>query len=99
MSRQHLTSWEDHEQELLDKGLVTEAEIRESELRVAFMSEIITARKEQNITQQKLEELSGVRQPVIARMENMTTNPKIDTVMRVLAPLGKTLAVVPIKQR
>jgi len=97
MSRQHLTSWEDHEQELLDKGLVTEAEIRESELRVALMSEIITARKEQNITQQKLEELSGVRQPVIARMENMTTNPKIDTVMRVLAPLGKTLAVVPIE--
>jgi len=82
-----------------DKGLVTKEEILESELRVALVSEIITARKEQNITQQRLEELSGVKQPVIARMENMTTNPKIDTVMRVLAPLGKTLAVVPIEQR
>ena len=97
MSKLNLTTWEEHEKELLGKGLITEEEIRESELRVALMSEIIRARKELNITQQKLEELSGVKQPVIARMENMTTNPKIDTVMRVLAPLGKTLAVVPIE--
>ena len=99
MSKELFTSWEEHEKELLDKELITAAEIRESDLRVALMSEIIRARKEQNITQQKLEELSGVRQPVIARMENMTTAPKIDTVLRVLAPLGKTLAVVPIDNK
>jgi predicted XRE-type DNA-binding protein len=93
------TTWEDHEKELLQKGLISEEEIRESELRVALMSEIIMARKEQNITQQQLEKLSGVRQPVIARMESMTSIPKIDTVMKVLAPLGKTLAVVPIDRR
>jgi len=98
MDKLKLTTWEEHERELLEKGLITEEEIRESELRVTLMSEIIKARKELNITQQKLEELSGVKQPVIARMENMTTNPKIDTVMRVLAPLGKTLAVVPIER-
>ena len=99
MSKLNLTTWEEHEKELLGKGLITEEEIRESELRVALMSEIIKARKELNITQQKLEELSGVKQPVIARMEKMTTNPKIDTVIRVLAPLGMTLAVVPIERR
>ena len=90
-------TWEDHEKELLEKGLITNEEIRESELRVALMGEIIKARKERNITQQQLEKLSGVRQPVIARMENMTSTPKLDTVMKVLAPLGKTLAVVPIE--
>ena len=100
MSKEKLfTTWEDHEKELLQKGLISEEEIRESELRVALMSEIIMARKEQNITQQQLEKLSGVRQPVIARMESMTSIPKIDTVMKVLAPLGKTLAVVPIERR
>ena len=100
MSKEKLfTTWEDHEKELLQKGLISEEEIRESELRVALMSEIIMARKEQNITQQQLEKLSGVRQPVIARMESMASIPKIDTVMKVLAPLGKTLAVVPIERR
>ena len=35
-------------------------------------------------------------QPVIARMERGSTSPQLETVLKVLAPLGKTLAVVPI---
>ena len=40
--------------------------------------------------------MSGVKQPIIARMEKGSTSPQIDTVLKVLAPLGKTLAVVPL---
>lgn len=32
-----------------------------------------------------------------ARQEKETTNPQIDTILKVLAPLGKTLAVVPLE--
>ena len=56
------------------------------------------ARHEQGISQKKLEELSGVSQPVIARMETGKTSPQLDTVLKVLASLGKTLAVVPLEQ-
>ena len=42
------------------------------------------------------EELSGVKQPIIARMEKGHTNAQIETILKILAPLGKTLAVVPI---
>jgi len=72
-------------------------EIRESDLRVAIIGELIKARQEKNISQQELEYLSGVKQPVISRMESGETSPQLDTVLRVLAPLGKTLAVVPLK--
>ena len=51
------------------------------------------------ISQKKLEKLSGVKQPIIARMEKGTTNPQIETVLKVLAPLGKTLAIVPIEKK
>lgn len=81
----------------VEKELFTPEEIAESDLRVALISEIIRARQEKGITQRKLEELSGVKQPVIARMEAGDTNPKIDTVIKLLAPLGKTLAIVPAK--
>ena len=74
-------------------ALYTAEEIRESDLRVAIISELIKARKEQGISQKKLEELSGVKQPVIARMENGSTNPNINTILKVLAPLGKTLYI------
>ena len=78
--------------------LFTKEEILESDMRVAIMSELIEARREQGISQKKLEELSGVSQPVIARMETGKTSPQLDTVLKVLASLGKTLAVVPLEQ-
>ena len=81
----------------VEKELFTPEEIAASNLRVDIMVELTKARNERGISQRKLEELSGVKQPVIARMENGTTSPQLDTVLRVLAPLGKTLAVVPIK--
>ena len=80
------------------KGLFTKEEIAESDLRVALIGELIKARKEQGISQRELEELSGVRQPVIARMENGNTTPNLSTVLKVLAPLGKTLYIGDLKK-
>lgn len=80
----------------LQKELFTPEEIAASNLRVALIGELIKARQEKGISQKKLEELSGVKQPVIARMERGNTSPQLETVLKVLAPLGKTLAVVPI---
>ena len=80
-------------------SVLTPEEIAESDLRVALMSELINARLEKGISQKKLEEPSGVKQPVIARMERGSTNPQINTILKVLAPLGKTLAIVPLEQK
>ena len=86
--------WDDVRRELY-----TPEEIAESDLRVALMGELIKARHEQGISQKKLEEMSGVRQTVIARMELGYTSPQISTLLKVLAALGKTLAVVPLQAK
>lgn len=86
------SSWDE-----VQKELFIPEEIAESNLRVSLIGEIIKARQEQGISQKRLEELSGVKQPIIARMEKGSTSPQLDTVLKVLAPLGKTLAVVPIE--
>jgi predicted XRE-type DNA-binding protein len=93
-----LTTWNEHESELIEKGHLSDEEIRESDMRVALMLELIKARKDKNLTQRQLEELSGVRQPIIARMEKGTSIPNMATVMRVLAPLGMTLKIVPLAE-
>lgn len=87
-------NWDEVEQELF-----TPEEIAESNLRVAIIGELIKARQEHGISQKKLEEISGVKQPVIARMEKGYTSPQLDTLLKVLAPLGKTLAVVPLQPK
>jgi hypothetical protein len=79
--------------------LLTPEEMLESDLRVALIGELIKARQERGLSQKKLEELSGVKQPVIARMEKGQTSPQLDTILKVLAPLGKTLAIVPLNSK
>lgn len=84
-----LRTWDE-----VEKELFSPEEIAESDLRVALIAELIKARQEKGISQKKLEELSGVKQPVIARMERGITSPQLDTIIKLLAPLGKTLAIV-----
>ena len=68
-------------------------------MRVALITELIKARQEQGISQRQLEALSGVKQPQIARMERGDANPQLDTILKVLASLGKTLAIVPLQHQ
>ena len=63
----------------------------------AVINEIIKAREENGLSQRQLEKISGVKQAVIARMEKGTSTPQLETILRILAPLGKTLKVVPIE--
>lgn len=83
--------------EEFDKEHFAPEEIAESNMRVALITELIKARQEQGISQRQLEALSGVKQPQIARMERGDANPQLDTILKVLAPLGKTLAIVPLQ--
>lgn len=112
MNREHIEAIEQAEEYLADAQertaaigeswdtvraeLFTPEEITESDLRVAIIGELIKARQEKGLSQKKLGEMSGVKQPVIARMEKGITSPQLDTVLKVLAPLGKTLAIVPL---
>jgi DNA-binding XRE family transcriptional regulator len=86
-----------HTWDEVEKGLFIPKEIAESDLRVAIIGELVKARREKGITQKQLEKQSGVRQPVIARMEK-GNNPKLETVLKALAPLGKTLGVIPLQR-
>ena len=88
-----LVSWED-----IRNNILTPEERAASALRVAIMVELTKARNEKNISQRELEQLSGVKQPIISRMESGTTSPQLDTVLKVLGALGKTLYVGDIPQ-
>ena len=89
-----LTDWDEFKHTL---GIAPE-EWDEINLKNKIIGEIIEARQSQDITQQSLEELSGVRQPVIARLEGNTSDPRLTTILKILRPLGKTLAIVPIEE-
>ena len=93
MNGNTFATWED-----VRKEMFTPEEIAESNLRVALIGELVKARKERGLSQKQLEELTGVKQPVIARMENGSTTPNLSTILKVLAPLGKTLYIGDLKE-
>lgn len=87
------TTWEELKQEMT---AISQDEWDEIDLKTKIVGEIINARQGENLTQRALEELSGIKQPMIARIENGDTDPQLGTVLKLLRPLGKTLAVVDV---
>lgn len=87
-------SWEDFKSSLLSSE-----ERDELELKIKLVSEILKARQELGLTQKQLEAESGVKQPIIARLEKGTTDPQLTTVLKILRALGKTLAIIPIDEK
>ena len=58
-----------------------------------FIAEIIMARKENHLTQQKLAELMGTKQSNISRFERGNYNPTLDFLKRIALAMGKKLEV------
>ncbi len=75
----------------------------EEEEQIRFEEELIEAtikaREEAHLTQQELSEKSGVKQPSIAKLEKLNRTPQTTTLIKLLYPMGYTLAVVPIKDK
>ena len=62
-----------------------------------LISGVVEARHEKGLSQAKLASAAGVKQPVVARLETGVNSPRLDTLLKVLTPLGKTLEVVDLK--
>ena len=74
----------------------------EEEAVIEFEKELIRTlvaiREEQGLSQAELACKCNVKQPVIARMEKATHSPQIDSLLKVLVPMGYKLQIVPIKK-
>jgi len=67
------------------------------ELCEEIIKEIVHMRKYNNLSQNELADISGVRQPMIARIERGINTPNMSTVLKLLAAFGKTLYIGDLK--
>ncbi len=87
------------EEYMSDESRVSDAERERILFQAALIGKMIEAREAQGISQRQLAKLSGVKQPAIARLESMKSSPQIDTLFKILTPLGYTLSIKPISKR
>ena len=89
------TSWKDFRATL--KLTPEEEEIINIEK--ALINAVVEAREKKGFTQKQLSEMCGIKQPVIARFESAVHSPQINSMIRILKPLGYTLEIVPDSDR
>jgi len=88
-----MTTWKTLREELK----LTKEDEKIIELEKNLIKTMVQIREEKGLTQMQLAEMCDVKQPVIARMESSTHSPQVDSLLRVLVPLGYTLQIVPIQ--
>lgn len=77
---------------------ITPEQQAEIQLEMDIIEATIGARKKNKLTQRELSELSGVKQPVIARIEKCVNSPQTSTLIKLLYPMGYTIRVVPLEE-
>jgi transcriptional regulator with XRE-family HTH domain len=66
------------------------------ELEKDLIRTMVKIREEQGLSQAQLAEKCNMKQSVIARMETAVHSPQIDSLLKILTPLGYTLKIEPL---
>ncbi len=82
-----------------DESRVSIEEKAKIDFEVQLIGKMIEAREKKGLSQRDLSKLCGVKQPAIARLENMKASPRIETLLKILLPLGYTLSITPIGEK
>jgi ribosome-binding protein aMBF1 (putative translation factor) len=82
-----------------DDANVSPAERAKIEFEVELIGKLIAAREANGMTQEQLAEAAGVKQSAVARLESLRATPQIDTLFKMLTPMGYKLTIVPSDDR
>ncbi len=78
-----------------DPNFIGQEQKNKIDFEVQLIGKIIEAREQKGITQKELAEMAGLKQSDVAGLESLKSTPQIDTIFKLLEPLGYTLTIVP----
>ena len=91
-----MKTWDDYKEHIRTISPDDAAEIAEIETLSAIISQVILKRRNMGISQRELAAMCNMPQSSIARIEACKTIPKLDTLLRLMKPLGLNLRVAAI---
>ena len=89
-----MRTWEDYKKDAKSTSDVVKQDIEEMEVLAAIVTTIIDRRNELGYTQRDLAVICGLPQSSVARIEACIVKPNIETLIKIMKPLGLTLSVV-----
>ena len=91
-----MKTWEDFKNNAKTISKEAKDDIEEMEALATIISAIINKRTEIGFSQRELAVICGLPQSSIARIESCSVRPNVDTLLKIMKPLGLTLSVTNI---
>ena len=88
-----MKTWNDYKKHVKSLDSESRKDIEEIESIAAIVGAVIEQRKAMGITQRELAALCGIPQSSVARIESYKTTPNLDTLLKIMRPLGLKLTV------
>ena len=92
-----MKTWNDYKKYVKNIDQASKEEMENIEIMASIIVSIIEERNTLGISQRDLARLCGMPQSSVARIESYRTTPSIDTLLKVMKPLGLTLSVSHVK--
>jgi len=90
-----MKTWNDYKEHVREVDPESGKTMEEVEALSSIVSTIIRQRNAMGISQRELAAMCGIPQSSVARIESFKTTPNLDTVLKIMQPLGLTLTVQP----
>ena len=89
-----MNTWEDCKNHVKATDHATKSDIEIAEELTSLISSIIAKRNELGMSQRDLAAECGLPQSSVARVESFKTIPKLDTLLKLMRPLGLKLQTI-----
>ena len=89
-----MNTWEDFLKEAKEQNPSVKQDIEEMQVLASIVSTIIEKRNELGYSQRELAKICGLPQSSVARIESCSVKPNVETLIKIMKPLGLTLSVV-----
>ena len=91
-----MRTWKDYKNHVKNIDETSKAEMENIERMAAIIGAIIEQRNSMGITQRELASICEIPQSTLARIESFKTTPNLETLLKIMKPLGLTLNVISI---
>lgn len=88
-----MKTWNDYKDHVKEIDPIIGKDLEDIETQAAIISALIQQRTELGISQRDLAAICGIPQSSVARIESHATTPKLDTLIKLMRPLGLRLTV------
>lgn len=88
-----MDEWEQYKNQVKNEGGFGKECVVAAEIQALILKAIISKRNSEKISQRELAKICNIPQSTLGRIERGTVSPNLDTLLKIMIPLGLTIKI------